>query len=103
MSDKPVIFICDDCGSTDVSAEHVTGYWNVNTQEWDYEHGDSMYCMACGDNGCVSDVEYIPERFTRYSHRYEIGDTVKFEPDMRPYDIYTATNTYQKTGSMCLR
>lgn len=85
-----IMVICADCGSDNVSTSNVSGYWNVEKQDWDYEHYDSaMYCSDCGDDGGSEEIPYDPDRFRRDSSSFEIGDTVKFEKDMRIYEHLT--------------
>lgn len=86
--------VCDDCGSNNLSCDRVTGYWNVPKQEWEYDHYDSeMYCSHCGDNGRSDEIEYFPERWKREPDDFEIGDTVKFEKDIRAYSELTGSKS----------
>lgn len=81
-----IAIVCRDCGSPDVSAENVTGYWSVTKQDWGYEHYDGgVYCRCCGDNGADLEIEYDPERYNRQETDFEVGDLVKFHEGIPDY------------------
>ena len=87
MSEKKIMVVCDDCGYSGVSADSVSGYWNVSQQEWNYDHyDDRVYCAACGDGGSDRSVTYDPDRFELDPRDYDEGDVVKFQPDLLPYN-----------------
>lgn len=47
-----IVWVCDECGSDNVEAE-AYAVWNVERQQWRFDHvdyGDRDYCYECGDN-----------------------------------------------------
>lgn len=83
---KPIIYVCDSCGSTDVSDNRICAYWNPSDQKWVYDHYDSgMYCSPCGDDGGVDEIPYNPYRFKVSYSDFDEGDMVRFEEDVKPY------------------
>ena len=47
-----VVWVCEECGSDDVES-HAYAVWNVEEQQWRFEHvdySDYDYCYGCGDS-----------------------------------------------------
>lgn len=90
---NPIIYVCDSCGSVDVSDNRVTGYWDATTQKWTYEHYDStIHCYNCSDEGGFWQLPYDPYRFKLTEADFDVGDVVRFEEDVKVYDDLVGNN-----------
>lgn len=47
-----IVWVCEECGTDNVEA-YAYAVWNVERQQWRFNHvdvGDRDYCNECGDN-----------------------------------------------------
>lgn len=90
---NPIIYACDSCGSTEVSNNNVSAYWDASRQEWSYDHWDLlMYCSHCSDDGGVDEIPYDPYRFKLTEADFDEGDMVRFEEDIKLYNELVGNN-----------